>query len=94
MAGVSIVARVALATGVVVGRLLMTVAAPRELLMQVPGGGVLGVRMPAVQCSRQGLCAAMIVSTAVPMTGMVLSILTGILHASSLRWIRMIPSPA
>ena len=80
---------VVIATRVVVGCVLMTVATSRELPVHVPGVGV-----TAVQCSRQGLCAAVIVSTAVPMTGIVLSILTGILHASSLRWIRMIPSPA
>ena len=34
-----------------------------------------------------------IVNTAVPITGIVLSILAGSLHSSSVRWIRMTPSP-
>lgn len=43
------------------------------------------VRVRDAQRMGQGLCAAVIVSMAVPMIGMVLSILTGTLHASSLR---------
>jgi hypothetical protein len=41
----------------------------------------------------QGLCSESIDNTAVPITGIVLSIRTGSLHASSLRWMRMMPSP-
>lgn len=48
-------------------------------------GGVARMRGRCPQRSGQGLCAAVIVSMAVPMIGMVLSILTGTLHASSLR---------